>query len=169
MQPSPIPLPDDDGRLLRLVQRASSAGRALRRLLADHASAADLSDAELLIVWLCGDSHGMVQGDLAAAIGVSPALMSGMVERLRQRSLLEMQRSPVDRRRQVWRTTDTGRRHLGALRPILLRLAAELSRHFTPADQQALESLCDRLLAAASSLPPAIVVAPTRNERGVAA
>jgi hypothetical protein len=50
MQPSPIPLPDDDGRLLRLVQRASSAGRALRHLLADPAAAAVLSDADLFFV-----------------------------------------------------------------------------------------------------------------------
>lgn len=152
-QPSP-PLPANDGELLRLVQRASSAGRTLRRLLADHAASANLSDAELLMIWLCGDVHGMVQGELATAIGVSPALMSGMVERLRQRSLLEMQRSLVDRRRQVWRTTEAGRQVLADLRPVLLRLAGQLAERFSPVDQQTLECLCERLLTATDAIPP---------------
>jgi DNA-binding MarR family transcriptional regulator len=155
MQQSPPLLPTDDGDLLRLVQRASSAGRTLRRLLADHAAAAGLSDAELLMIWLCGDVHGMVQGELAMAVGVSPALMSGMVERLRQRSLLEMQRSLVDRRRQVWRTTETGRQLIANLRPVLLRLAEQLAERFSPIDQQTLECLCERLLTAANAIPAA--------------
>src|SRR5262245_11571676 len=70
-----------DATLLVLIHRVSSAGRALRRLLAVQAVAIGLSDAELLVVWLC-TSRGMIQGDLATAIGVSPALMSGTVERL---------------------------------------------------------------------------------------
>ena len=42
----------------------------------------DLSDSELLVVWLCSGG-GRIQVELAAAIGISPAQMSGMVERLR--------------------------------------------------------------------------------------
>jgi MarR family 2-MHQ and catechol resistance regulon transcriptional repressor len=168
MQPPISSLPAGDSDLLRLVQRASSAGRTLRRLLADHAAAADLSDAELLMLWLCGEGHGMVQGELAAAIGVSPALMSGMVERLRQRSLLEMQRSLVDRRRQVWRTTEAGRQLLADLRPVLVRLAGQLSERFSSADQQTLENLCDRLLTAANSISLATPIAQPATERRAA-
>ncbi len=113
-----------------------------------------LSDAELLVVWLCGDaaSHGMVQGDLAIAIGVSPALMSGLVQRLLERGLIEMQRSAVDRRRQVWRTTDRGRRVLAELRPLLARLADELDAQVSPRDQHTAQDLCERLTAAAAEL-----------------
>ena len=98
-----------DERLMHLVHRTSGAGRLLRRLLADLAATAGLSDAELLLVWLCtGQSQGWVQVDLAIAVGLSPAQTSGMVERLRQRGLIEMQRLATDRRRQVWRATTTG-------------------------------------------------------------
>jgi len=157
-------LPPADQRLLRLVERTSSAGRALRRLLADQAAAVQLSDAELLVVWLCGEasSHGMVQGDLALAIGVSPALMSGLVQRLLERGLIEMQRSTVDRRRQVWRTTEPGRQLLTELRPLLARLAGLLDRHVPPGDQQTAAELCERLSDAVADLdelaPRAIVV-----------
>src|SRR5688500_1434487 len=81
--------PPPDAALLMVIHRVSSAGRALRRVLADQATSVGLSDAEVLVVWLCGP-RGMVQGDLATAIGVSPALMSGTVERLRQQGLIEM-------------------------------------------------------------------------------
>jgi DNA-binding MarR family transcriptional regulator len=156
-------VPQADQRLLRLVERASSAGRALRRLLADQAAAVQLSDAELLVVWLCGaaSNHGMIQGDLALAIGVSPALMSGLVQRLLERGLIEMQRSTVDRRRQVWRTTDSGRSLLGELRPLLARLAEHLDRHVPPGDQQTALELCERLSAAVAELtthPPTVII-----------
>src|SRR5688572_23568932 len=152
--PSGDELPQADQRLLRLVERASSAGRALRRLLADQAASVQLSDAELLVVWLCGEaaSHGMVQGDLAIAVGVSPALMSGLVQRLLERGLIEMQRSTVDRRRQVWRTTEAGRAVLVELRPLLTRLAGYLDQRVPPDEQQQVVELCERLSAAVVEL-----------------
>src|SRR5438046_438744 len=91
-------------RLLHLVHWTSAASRHLRKRLSDIASNLDLTDSELLVVWLCSGA-GRVQIDLAAAIGTSPAQMSGMVERLRARGLVAMHRLAADRRRQVCRTT----------------------------------------------------------------
>ena len=169
MSSSGNPPESSDERLLLLVERASGAGRALRRLLAEYAAVADLSDAELLVVWLASDrgGQGMVQGDLAAAIGVSPALMSGLVERLRQRGLVEVQRSAVDRRRQVWRTTEQGRQVLAALRPHLAHAAAQLDRHLPLRDQEMLLALCEQLTAATASLT--IALADLGAARGAAA
>ena len=50
----------------------------------------------------------LAQQDLATAVGVSPAQMSSLVEGLRKRGLMEMKRSPVDRRRQVWQLLAQG-------------------------------------------------------------
>ncbi|MCI0357424.1 MAG: MarR family winged helix-turn-helix transcriptional regulator [Planctomycetaceae bacterium] len=135
-----------DASLLVVIHRVSSAGRALRRMLADQATAVGLSDAELLVVWLCAP-RGMVQGDLATAIGVSPALMSGTVERLRQQGLIEMHRVPVDRRRQVWRTTDSGQHLLDALRPALASLASKIESRLPAAELALARDLCERLTA----------------------
>ncbi|MEX2176228.1 MAG: MarR family winged helix-turn-helix transcriptional regulator [Pirellulaceae bacterium] len=148
--PAPGPgdaLPASDERLLRLVHRTSHAGRALRRLLAEQAARIDLSDAELLVIWLCAESsaQGMVQGDLATAVGVSPAQMSGTAERLRRLGLIDVHRSSVDRRRQVWQATVGGRALLAQVRPLLVSLAAELDRQVSPAEQSAVCDLCDRL------------------------
>src|SRR6187397_1426750 len=74
-------------RLLRLAHWTSTASRHLRRRIAEATSELDLSETELVIVWLCSGG-GRVQVDLAAATGISPAQMSGLVERLRSRGLV---------------------------------------------------------------------------------
>jgi DNA-binding MarR family transcriptional regulator len=148
------PLAPAEGLLLELVRQTSSAGRALRRLLADEAAAEGLNDAELLVIWLCagGNSPGVVQGDLASAIGVSPALMSGTVERLRSRELIARHRSPIDRRRQVWQTTGLGQACLERLRGRLAALSAALELRMTSSQQRETQALCQRLASAAEAI-----------------
>lgn len=136
-------------RLLRLVHWTSAASRQLRRRLAEVALAIDLSDAELLVVWL-GRGDGHVQFELASAIGISPAQMSGLVERLRVRGLVAMHRLANDRRRQVWRTSPAGEALLGEVARQLDELAVAISGTLSTDQQQAVESLCQRLVEAVS-------------------
>lgn len=131
-------------RFLALVHYSSAAGRHLRRQLAEVAAAAGLSDGELLVVWLCRGG-GRVQVELAAAIGVSPAQMSGMVERLRSRGLVDMHRPSRDRRRQVWCTSQAGFALLDGLAPRLEALAAGIDVSMPPTDQHAMVALCSRV------------------------
>src|SRR5687768_566101 len=111
--PLALPRPDhschlseqDTERLLEFIHAAGGAFRRLRDLLDEQVQPLGLEGAECLVLWLCATrAHhaGWAQQDLATAVGVSPALMSSMVEGLRKRGLMEMKRSPVDRRRQVW-------------------------------------------------------------------
>src|SRR4051794_32867507 len=72
--------------LLRLIHWLGAAGRQLRRRLLEVAETFELTDTELLVLWLCC-GRGYVQVELAGALGISPAQMSGMVERLRNRNL----------------------------------------------------------------------------------
>ena len=139
-------LPARGDRLLALVHRASCAARQLRRRLAALAEIAGLSDNEVLVLWLAaGAIEGLVQGDLAAAIGISPAQMSGTVERLRKRGLIAMERSPLDRRRQVWRNTAAGRELLESLQPGLFAIAELLDAHVSPDAQNTALILCEQL------------------------
>jgi MarR family transcriptional regulator, transcriptional regulator for hemolysin len=139
-------------RLLALVHHASGAARQLRRLLDELAGTVQLSDSELLVVWMCCHPDGLAQVALAGAIGVSPAQMSGIVERLGRRGLIAMQRSPLDRRRQVWRTTPAGRELGAALQARLSALAADLDGAVSPEDQNLVLSVCRRLAAAAVNM-----------------
>lgn len=143
-------------RLLELVQSTSRASRQLRRRLGELAAQIELTDSELLVVWLCrSPAAGLVQGDLAEAVGISPAQMSSVAERLRQRGLLAMQRSPLDRRRQVWHSTPAARGLLTALHPQLAALAEHFDALVPPAEQRMVIALGEQLAAAAETSPAA--------------
>jgi DNA-binding MarR family transcriptional regulator len=152
-QPASGSLPPGDAppeRLLRLAHWTSTASRHLRRRISELTAALDLSDTELMVVWLCSGG-GRVQIDLAAATGISPAQMSGLMERLRSRGLVAMHRLARDRRRQIWRATAAGQSLLVNAAEHLNDLAACLADHVCEEEQLAAQTLCQRLAEAAAS------------------
>jgi len=144
------PMEGPPERLLRLAHWTSTASRHLRRRIAEVTESLDLSDTELIVVWLCSGG-GRVQVDLAAAIGISPAQMSGLVERLRSRGLVAMHRLACDRRRQIWRATSEGQALLISAAQHLSDLATALAEHLSDEEQVAAQSLCQHLSEAAAS------------------
>jgi len=134
-------------RLTQLIYRASHSGRRLRRWLAEHVAHWKLGDNEFLVLWLCDAQRnsGLGQGELAAATGVSPAQMSSLVEGMRQRELIAVQRLAGDRRRQVWQITGTGQTLLGEVRTSLADLAARLEQQITSDEQAAAADIFQRL------------------------
>lgn len=153
--------------LLRLIHWTSAAGRQLRRRLAEVAATFDLSDTELLVVWLCS-GNGRVQIDLAGAIGVSASQMSGLAERLRSRGLVAMHRPALDRRRQVWLTAPAGQSLLAHVARHLETIATAVDGTLTPAEQQLAESLCERLSEAVNTAPkrPSVKAPAALSESG---
>ncbi len=137
-------------RMLRLVHWTSSASRQLRRRITDIAAGLELSDTELIVVWMCS-GEGRVQVDLAGSTGISPAQMSGLMERLRSRGLVAMHRQAHDRRRQIWRATPAGQAVLVTAAENLGELAAGLGEHLDAEEQLLTQSLCQRLAEAAAS------------------
>jgi DNA-binding MarR family transcriptional regulator len=105
----------------------------LRRALADLAAPRGLSDTECLILWACRQAPaiGQPQHDLAMFVGISPAQMSGLLERLAERGWIAGRRPPRDRRRQYWRLLPEGEVLLAAVMLDLTqwstRFAASLS------------------------------------------
>jgi DNA-binding MarR family transcriptional regulator len=104
--------------------------------------------AECLVLWLCATrAHhaGWAQQDLATAVGVSPALMSSLVEGLRKRGLMEMKRSPIDRRRQVWHLLSQGEDLLTQIRSSLGGIAQQIDDLVPAEEQQATKHVFARL------------------------
>lgn len=146
--PSPICSEEDADRLLEFIHAAGGAFRRLRGMLDEQVHPLGLMGAECLVLWLCATrAHhaGWAQQDLATAVGVSPALMSSMVEGLRKRGLMEMKRSPVDRRRQVWRLLAQGEDLLHQVRGSLSSIAQQLDNLVSVPDQQATQEVFARL------------------------
>jgi DNA-binding MarR family transcriptional regulator len=83
--------------------------------------------------------------DLATSIGISPAQMSGLVERLHKRGLVAMHRLARDRRRQLCRTSLAGHSLLAQAAQHLDELATSIGRGLTSQEQQQALALCERL------------------------
>jgi DNA-binding MarR family transcriptional regulator len=121
-------LPARDADWLELARRLSACGSSVRQAMTEALLGMACTPAEFLLLWTCRDSErtaaGLGQIELARSVGLSPAQVSGLVERLRARGLLEGCRAARDRRRQMWRLTPSGRNTLAdLLQAIAPRLA----------------------------------------------
>lgn len=146
--PSPQSGEGDADRLLRFINTAGGAFRHLRGLLDKQAQPLGLDGSQCLVLWLCATrAHhsGWAQQDLANAIGVSPALMSSLVEGLRKRGLMEMKRSPIDRRRQVWQLLSQGENLLQEIRASLGSVAKQIDGLVPLQDQQSAQQVLTRI------------------------
>jgi DNA-binding MarR family transcriptional regulator len=85
--------------------------------LAERLSRHTISDSQFSVLWAClkAPHAGLAQTELAAELGLSAAHVSGQVEQLRDRGLLDGQRGDRDRRRQVWRVSAEGQNLLQTL------------------------------------------------------
>lgn len=146
--PSPQRGEGDADRLLGFINTAGGAFRHLRDLLDQQAQPLGLDGSQCLVLWLCATrAHhaGWAQQDLANAIGVSPALMSSLVEGLRKRGLMEMKRSPIDRRRQVWQLLSQGEELLHEIRASLGSVAKQIDGLVPIQDQEAAQQVLSRI------------------------
>ena len=68
-------------RLLDFIHEILACHQLIRRALLEHVRRWEMSDVEFLALWLCerAQAAGMPQSELAAAVGVSAARMSGLV------------------------------------------------------------------------------------------
>jgi len=97
-----------------LAERIVVCARLLRDDLGQRAGRWDLSEPEFSVLWICRETppEGIGQNELADSLAISASAVSGLVERLRRRGLLEGRRGQSDRRRQLWRLTPAGRNQL---------------------------------------------------------
>jgi len=110
--------PDGSARqCIELAERISVCGRKLHDELSHLVGRWQLSPPQFSLLWACrhARAEGFSQNQLAGVMAVSPAHVSGLVEQLRRKGLLEGRRAAVDRRRQLWRLTPDGRDTLEAL------------------------------------------------------
>jgi len=115
LQPLFAPIEDYESsaatvRWTELAGKILVCSRMLREQLSRRADRQEISEGELFLLWACRKAPpmGAGQSQLAESIAVSPAHISGLVEQLRKKGLLEPRRDPADRRRQLWRISPAG-------------------------------------------------------------
>lgn len=93
---------------------AAAAGKLAVRDIGEWLQGDSISEPEFRLLWLLsrqGRGKGreaLDQAQMAERLVVSPAQVSGAVERLRSAGLLERVEATGDRRRQVWQVTVSG-------------------------------------------------------------
>jgi DNA-binding MarR family transcriptional regulator len=106
--PGPLPASAASARVDSVCRRVAD-GRTAARELAAWVRGAGVHEAEFRLLWTL--FHGdllLNQGELASRLAVSPAQVSGAVERLQTRGLIVGSSDVADRRRQLWRLTPAG-------------------------------------------------------------
>jgi DNA-binding MarR family transcriptional regulator len=152
---------------LGLLSRLTSAIRSIRRALGEAAKPIGLNETQALLLYFCHDAPaGRAQRELADMLGMSPAQVSGLVEQLRSRGLMEGRRPPNDRRRQVWHLTESGQAVLDQLMTSLTPWATELMAALVNDGLRGLPGDVERLAAAAAET--SATVSRTARKRGAA-
>lgn len=100
--------------------RLASEGKLAARRITGWLGGSGINEPEFRLLWLLAGAASsgeatvpLDQADLAEQLIVSPAQVSGAVERLRSLGLLERVDSQRDRRRQLWQVTGVGKALLG--------------------------------------------------------
>jgi DNA-binding MarR family transcriptional regulator len=111
--------------------RLAAEGKLAARRIAVWLSGSAINEPEFRLLWLLAgaarsdaSAAALDQADLAEQLVVSPAQVSGAVERLRNLGLVERLQHQRDRRRQLWRVTEAGD---ALLRQIVNRICASPS------------------------------------------
>jgi DNA-binding MarR family transcriptional regulator len=108
--------------------RGIVAGKLATRELGALVRPVGLGEAEFRLLWAlsnCGSdvtSTPAAQSGLADKLAVSPAQISGLVERLRSQGYIETGSAGGDRRRQVWRLTGTGQQAIAKVLNVVAAL-----------------------------------------------
>jgi len=148
------------GRNIHLMS-SNSGGAGIRRLLRGYLDAVSLSDSVQARLWQSArvtltqirvlyelQEGALSAGDLCRRLGLSPASMTRVLDRLEERGLVERRRTPVDRRRVDVHLLAPGQDLLGRT-PILrgspLQLAAE---RMAPAARERLADALEELVEA---------------------
>jgi DNA-binding MarR family transcriptional regulator len=103
------------------------------------------------------------QGAIAEALGYDKGQLVGLLDELEEAGLIERQRDPADRRRQVVKMTQDGRKTLARLRRLSGQLEDEFFASLDERERQQLHALLRRV--AEQHLPNCGLRAPTTHFR----
>lgn len=138
-------------RFTELAGKILVCSRMLREQLSRRADRREISEGEFFLLWACRKAPpmGAGQSELAESIAVSPAHVSGLVERLRKKGLLEPRRDPADRRRQLWRISPAGHAAIKAVLDDLTDWAGDIQAKLGNDGDRVLGQLIEELTGAA--------------------
>ena len=131
---------------LAVANRLRPALLKLARELRRESHALGVTGGQVSLLFQISRNRGIGVRDLAALERMSPAAMSGYVDRLERAGLVTRTQDPNDRRRQGLSVTDEAERVLRSVRSRRTAWLAARLEHLSPEDLEALDAAVEPLL-----------------------
>jgi DNA-binding MarR family transcriptional regulator len=131
---------------LAVANRLRPALLKLARELRRESHALGVTGGQVSLLFQISRNRGIGVRDLAALERMSPAAMSGYVDRLERAGLVAKTRNPDDRRRQGLSVTDEGERVLRSVRSRRTAWLASRLEHLSAEELEALDAAVEPLL-----------------------
>jgi MarR family transcriptional regulator, temperature-dependent positive regulator of motility len=137
------------------MDRIEMAGHLIRRLhqqstqvfqAQTQAAGFDLTSVQFAALDAVAQQPGIDQASLAATIGFDRATIGGVIDRLEQKGLVQRLVNAQDRRSRQLHLTAEGEQVLGAMRPVVEALQAEILAALSPREQAAFLALAHKAL-----------------------
>jgi DNA-binding MarR family transcriptional regulator len=131
---------------LAVANRLRPALLRLARELRRESHALGVTGGQVSLLFQISRNRGIGVRDLAALERMSPAAMSGYVDRLERAGLVTKTQDPNDRRRQGLSVTDEAERVLRSVKSRRTAWLAARLEHLSPEDLEALDAAVEPLL-----------------------
>jgi DNA-binding MarR family transcriptional regulator len=126
-------------RYLKSIRLLAECMQGFERLSGEHVRECGLTHAQFDIIATLGNTDGMSYKELGDKTLITKGTMTGVIERLEQKGLVERQRSPDDKRSWFIRLTPQGEQVFREVFPKVIARGGDVFANFSDDDFAALE------------------------------
>jgi MarR family 2-MHQ and catechol resistance regulon transcriptional repressor len=132
-------------RYLKSIRLLAECMQDFERLSGQHVRECGLTHAQFDIIATLGNTAGMPYKELGERTLITKGTLTGVIERLEQKGLVERERCKIDKRSFFIRLTRQGEELFAKVFPQVISKGAELFTSMDGADFDALEQQLSRL------------------------
>ncbi|WP_295992998.1 MarR family winged helix-turn-helix transcriptional regulator [Rugamonas sp.] len=132
-------------RYLKSIRLLAECMQSFERLSSDHVRQSGLTHAQFDIIATLGNTAGMAYKDLGDKTLITKGTLTGVIERLEQKGLVQRERNSSDKRSYFIRLTAQGEQMFRDVFPKVIARGSEVFAHYGDADFTALEQTLSEL------------------------
>lgn len=140
-------------RYLKSIRLLAECMQAFERLSGRHVRENGLTHAQFDIIATLGNTPGMSYKELGERTLITKGTLTGVIERLEQKSLVARERSTLDARSWFIRLTPRGEQVFHDVFPRVTSRGGAVFTHYTEADYEELERVLSRLKSVIDASP----------------
>ena len=132
-------------RYLKSIRLLAQCMQGFERYSGDNVRRQGLTPAQFDLIATLGNTAGMSCKELGDKTLITKGTLTGVLDRLEQKGLIERERSSDDKRSYLVRLTRAGEQLFGDLFPKIIAHDKQLFSHFSDADFTTLEAALSKL------------------------